>query len=429
MSWYNKVAWSEGLFLRPQLFQQQERYLEHLAHKRAAPLGPFFWGFSHYALDSESLSLGKLVLASAAGVFSDGMHTSCDPHNWGLRMHQLAKKQSKGEPDKWEYPVAKAYIEAIKPTLMQVDWKNLAWPLDDDQGERLFKILQTSIETAMGKTAFGLSEGAMPKFIIPNDERAKKLGINPDDLGLKGQMRAKEWLLVVCKGGVVSIVAAAKRDEDVSALVRDLVGTLYHEARHAQQFFWVVALLLQFPDDYAHLPNIRRLWQNSIAEDKWLLAGKTPVPDEPSARVGLHRMLIGMYYWQLKAQAKFIKQAQARQMADPNYPQGPVFFADVIETELPLARKAAYDLLQNVGLGGMPIDVDRMADNDNGGEGYRMRSWEEDGFACDEIIKGLWSGNNGGVLPESGFCTKPFELASRGVQQRGDDRGEQGHAH
>lgn len=72
MSWYNKVAWSEGLFLRPQLFQQQERYLEHMAHKRAATLNPFFWGFSHFALDAESLSLGKLVLSTAAGVFSDG---------------------------------------------------------------------------------------------------------------------------------------------------------------------------------------------------------------------------------------------------------------------------------------------------------------------------------------------------------------------
>lgn len=72
MSWYNKVAWSEGLFLRPQLFQQQERYFEHLAHKRAAVLSPFFWGFSHYGIDSESLSLGKLVLANAAGIFADG---------------------------------------------------------------------------------------------------------------------------------------------------------------------------------------------------------------------------------------------------------------------------------------------------------------------------------------------------------------------
>ncbi len=72
MSWTNKVVWSEGLFLRPQLFQQQERYLEHFAHRRTAPLTPFFWGFNHFRIDSESLSLGKLVLASASGVFADG---------------------------------------------------------------------------------------------------------------------------------------------------------------------------------------------------------------------------------------------------------------------------------------------------------------------------------------------------------------------
>ena len=72
MSWHNKVVWTEGLFLRPQLFQQQERYLEAYAHKRSAPLSPFYWGFSRYAIDTESLSLGKLVLSQAAGVFADG---------------------------------------------------------------------------------------------------------------------------------------------------------------------------------------------------------------------------------------------------------------------------------------------------------------------------------------------------------------------
>ena len=72
MSWHNKVVWSEGLFLRPQLFQQQERYLEHYAHKRAATLSPFFFGFSHYSLDSEALALGKVIVKSASGVFADG---------------------------------------------------------------------------------------------------------------------------------------------------------------------------------------------------------------------------------------------------------------------------------------------------------------------------------------------------------------------
>ncbi|PXW24939.1 type VI secretion system baseplate subunit TssK [Paraburkholderia caballeronis] len=72
MSWYNKVVWSEGLFLRPQLFQQQERYLEYFAHKRSAVLSPFFWGFSHYEIDRESLAFGKLVFKSGAGIFPDG---------------------------------------------------------------------------------------------------------------------------------------------------------------------------------------------------------------------------------------------------------------------------------------------------------------------------------------------------------------------
>jgi len=72
MSWHNKVTWNEGLFLRPQLFQQQERYLEHFAHKRAAPLSPFFFGFSHFSIDTEALALGKVIVKSASGVFADG---------------------------------------------------------------------------------------------------------------------------------------------------------------------------------------------------------------------------------------------------------------------------------------------------------------------------------------------------------------------
>ncbi|ANS44526.1 type VI secretion system baseplate subunit TssK [Serratia inhibens] len=68
----NKVVWSEGLFLRPQLFQQQERYLEYYAHKRASSITPFYWGFSQYEIDHEALSYGKLVLRSGRGVLPDG---------------------------------------------------------------------------------------------------------------------------------------------------------------------------------------------------------------------------------------------------------------------------------------------------------------------------------------------------------------------
>ena len=38
MSWYSKVVWSEGMFLRPQHFQQQDRYLEALVRQSCGDL-------------------------------------------------------------------------------------------------------------------------------------------------------------------------------------------------------------------------------------------------------------------------------------------------------------------------------------------------------------------------------------------------------
>lgn len=72
MSWNDRVVWSEGQFLLPQMFQQQERYLEHVMHYRSLPLTPFFWGFSHYNIDGEALNIGKLILKEASGIFPDG---------------------------------------------------------------------------------------------------------------------------------------------------------------------------------------------------------------------------------------------------------------------------------------------------------------------------------------------------------------------
>src|SRR5450830_1564803 len=91
MTWTNKVTWSEGLFLRPQLFQQQERYLENYAHKRSAPLSPFFWGFRHFSIDDESLNLGKLVLARASGIFQDGTPFDIPGDSQSPAPHQLAQ--------------------------------------------------------------------------------------------------------------------------------------------------------------------------------------------------------------------------------------------------------------------------------------------------------------------------------------------------
>ncbi|SFU99308.1 type VI secretion system baseplate subunit TssK [Pseudoduganella namucuonensis] len=68
----HKVIWSEGMFLEPQHFQQQDRYLEHLIEARVGPAAPHGWGFARLALDEPALALGKVALASATGIFPDG---------------------------------------------------------------------------------------------------------------------------------------------------------------------------------------------------------------------------------------------------------------------------------------------------------------------------------------------------------------------
>ena len=72
MSWNSKVVWTEGMFLRPQHFQQQDRYLEALLQRRCADLRPYDWGISELSLDQDALSLGKIAIARCEAVLPDG---------------------------------------------------------------------------------------------------------------------------------------------------------------------------------------------------------------------------------------------------------------------------------------------------------------------------------------------------------------------
>ena len=72
MSWKNRVIWSEGLLLKPQHFQQHDRYLEAFIEGRSRALRSHSWGFSLLELDEDQLAIGKLAIARARGVFPDG---------------------------------------------------------------------------------------------------------------------------------------------------------------------------------------------------------------------------------------------------------------------------------------------------------------------------------------------------------------------
>lgn len=72
MSSQNKVIWSEGMFLRPQHFQQQDRFVERLVDARTGAIGSYFWGIQELTIDVEALSLGKVSVSSVRGIFPDG---------------------------------------------------------------------------------------------------------------------------------------------------------------------------------------------------------------------------------------------------------------------------------------------------------------------------------------------------------------------
>ncbi|AOJ06074.1 type VI secretion system baseplate subunit TssK [Burkholderia mayonis] len=67
-----RVIWTEGMFLRPQHFQQLERHWERYVGMRCLPLQGFYWGFDELQIDRERLALGKVALLAASGVMRDG---------------------------------------------------------------------------------------------------------------------------------------------------------------------------------------------------------------------------------------------------------------------------------------------------------------------------------------------------------------------
>ena len=72
MSWTSKIIWSEGMFLRPQHFQQNDRYLESLIQNRCSPMRPYSWGIEELEIDQQALSLGKIEIVKCKAILPDG---------------------------------------------------------------------------------------------------------------------------------------------------------------------------------------------------------------------------------------------------------------------------------------------------------------------------------------------------------------------
>ncbi len=80
MTWNSKVAWTEGLFLRPQHFQQQDRYHENALVARVGRITPYPWGVTALEIDHDLAQQGKFAVRRCAGIMPDGMPFDVPDH-------------------------------------------------------------------------------------------------------------------------------------------------------------------------------------------------------------------------------------------------------------------------------------------------------------------------------------------------------------
>lgn len=111
----SRVIWSEGLFLQPQHFQQQERFLEHEIHVRTTNFNAYSHGFHTLQLDPDLLLAGKIGILKASGFFQDGTHFSIPDHDPSPPCLDIANFPKSG----------KVFLSLAKPhwSARQLDWQ------------------------------------------------------------------------------------------------------------------------------------------------------------------------------------------------------------------------------------------------------------------------------------------------------------------
>ena len=67
MTWHSRIVWQEGMFLRAQHFQQQDRWAAQQLRSSIAGLRPFPYGFTDLAVSRDLLGTGRVALTAASG--------------------------------------------------------------------------------------------------------------------------------------------------------------------------------------------------------------------------------------------------------------------------------------------------------------------------------------------------------------------------
>ncbi|MBW3698148.1 type VI secretion system baseplate subunit TssK [Vibrio sp. T187] len=71
MSLYNPVVWQDGMFMKPQHFQQLDRSQSKQSNMLSSYSSPLHWGIKRLEINNELLALGKIGITRAEGILQD----------------------------------------------------------------------------------------------------------------------------------------------------------------------------------------------------------------------------------------------------------------------------------------------------------------------------------------------------------------------
>jgi type VI secretion system protein ImpJ len=161
MTLYNKVIWSEGMFLRPQHFQQQDRYFEDLLIRYSENLFSYVWGVRKLKIDQDLLKTGKFALTECSGILPDGTYFDA--------------------PEQADLPPPLDLTEKIENTTVYI-----VLPVRDGQGKDIayegterhlirYQLQEAQIADACSDTGLNadLQVGRLaPRLLLDSDERS-----------------------------------------------------------------------------------------------------------------------------------------------------------------------------------------------------------------------------------------------------------------
>jgi len=272
--------WQEGMFLRSQHFQQQNRWLAAFIHGKVAALRPPPWGFTRITLDNGLLGAGRFAASAAAGVFEDGTRFSLPdetappspveiPENaLGVLVHLALAVRQNG---------------AVDSSADGKTGKRLCYLLDtDDRSDYLCMPIARIAEVSADRRvtldkhwlppvltcdAAPALAGLIPEFSDLINQRSEAMAAKLNAPGARGATEVADFMLLLAVDRWQSLLGEW---EDAAILHPETLYTIYTEMAAEFASFTATRRTAAYPD-YLH-DDVQRSFTPIIADLRQMLS-------------------------------------------------------------------------------------------------------------------------------------------------------------